>query len=143
MRNNRNAPSIICRSQDETKDVKADLDGLDIRRSAHTRMSHVEEFGGFYAYLVLLTCPLIGFAVFWVVSRPEVGWQFWKPFAVAIAFAPPAQQFMRHGFLALGMDEPAAEAARAVVVLLLIIFSIAAFRISGWRQRASEQSVIA
>ena len=100
-------------------------------------MSHVEEFGRFYASLVLLTCPLIGFGVFWFVSRQEAGRQFWKPLAVAIAFATPVQQFMRQGFLALGMDEPAAEATRAVVVLLLMIFSI------GLRQKATEQAVIA
>src|SRR5580704_7218959 len=70
-------------------------------------MSHVEEFGRFYAGLVLLTCPLIGFGIFCFVSRQHVSGQFWKPLAVAIVFATPAQQFMRQGFLALGLDEPA------------------------------------
>jgi hypothetical protein len=47
-------------------------------------MSHVDEFGRFYACFVFLACPLIGFALFRLGSQQKIGSQLWKPLAIAI-----------------------------------------------------------
>ena len=52
-------------------------------------MSHIRDFGGFYAQTVHLICPLIGFALFWIVSRHKVGIKVWKPLAIALLLTIP------------------------------------------------------
>ena len=47
-------------------------------------MSHIRDFGGFYAPTIHLICPLIGFALFWIISRHKVGINLWKPMAIAL-----------------------------------------------------------
>jgi hypothetical protein len=107
-------------------------------------MNHINAFGRFYVYFVSLACPLIGFGVFAAVSRQKIGWQWWRPLAIAVLFATPLQEMLHRGFRALGLGEPAAEPARTAVVLLFMIWSIGAIRISGRRpNKAIEGSVIA
>jgi hypothetical protein len=97
-------------------------------------LSHVDEFGRFYAYLVFLICPLIGFGIFWLGSEQRIGSQLWKPMAIAVVFATPLQELLRQSFRTVGLSEPMAEAGRATVVLLLMIWSVGAIRISWWDQ---------
>lgn len=52
-------------------------------------MSHIRDFGHFYAPAVHLICPLIGFAVFRMVSGHKVGIAVWKPVGIALALAIP------------------------------------------------------
>src|SRR5580700_277255 len=50
-------------------------------------MSHIDDFGHFYANTVHLICPLIGFALFWIVSRHKVSITFWKPMGIVLLLA--------------------------------------------------------
>jgi len=91
-----------------------------------TPMSHIRDFGRFYAPVVQLTCPLIGFALFCILSRHRVGFNFWKPMAIALLLAIPS------GYTALvpASATPWVEAARAILVVLLMVWSVGAIRIS-------------
>ena len=90
-------------------------------------MSHIHDFGRFYAPLVQLTCPLIGFVLFWVLSRHKVGFNFWKPMAIALLLTIPS------GYIELvpGYTLPWVETARTVLVILLMAWSVGAIRISN------------
>ena len=89
-------------------------------------MSHIRDFGGFYAQTVHLICPLIGFALFWIVSRHKVGITIWKPLAIALLLSIPPS----FSNLAPGYAIPWAEAARTVLIVLLMVWSVGAIRIS-------------
>jgi hypothetical protein len=90
-------------------------------------LSHIRDFGGFYAHTVHLICPLIGFALFWIVSRHQVGSKVWKPVAIALLLTIPPS------FSSLASDyaTPGVEAARSILVLLLMLWSVGAIRISS------------
>jgi hypothetical protein len=90
--------------------------------------SHGDEFGRFYAVLVFLLCPLIGFGIFWLSSRRKNTAQLWKPLAIAVIFATPLERFMRSGFSTIGLNLPWAEVVRTSVVLMLMIWSVEAMR---------------
>jgi hypothetical protein len=107
-----------------------------------TPISRMNDFGRFYYRLLTLACPLLGFGMFWLGSRHKIGGQLWKPLAIAIVFIPLAG-LISGCFTLIGLSGPAAQAARAVVVLLLMIWSVGAIRISGWGQKAIEGSEIA
>jgi hypothetical protein len=102
-----------------------------------TPMSRMNDFGRFYYRFLTLACPLLGFGMFWLGSRHKIGGQLWKPLAIAIVFIPLGGLFSG-GFTVIGLSRPAAEAARAVVVLLLMIWSVGAIQISRWGQKAIE-----
>jgi hypothetical protein len=74
-------------------------------------MSHIRAFGGFYAPVVHLLCPLIGFAVFWVLSRHEGGISFWTPMAIALLFTMPPS-----------VSDPWVVTARTILIVLLMVW---------------------
>lgn len=87
-------------------------------------LSHVAEYGRFLARLVLMGWPLLGFVVFRVLSRCELGRGWWRPLAIAIAL--PLGEAFRVAFRSSGLDEPLAEPARSAVVFLSMVESIGA-----------------
>jgi hypothetical protein len=89
-------------------------------------MSHIRDFGGFYAQTVHLICPLIGFALFWIVSRHNVGTKVWKPLAIALLLTiPPTFSNL------VSVDAtPWVEAARTVIIVLLMVWSVGAIKLS-------------
>jgi hypothetical protein len=104
----------------------------------------VEQFSRFYSRSVFLICPLLGFGLFWLGTRQKIGLQVWKPLAIAILFSTPLGALISDVvFRSLGMSKPLAEAGRAMVVLLLMMWSIGAFRISTWRHKAVQESITA
>lgn len=90
-------------------------------------MSHIRDFGSFYAPVVQLTCPLIGFALFWILSRHKVGIKVWKSLAIALLLTIPPTI----STLAPGYATPWVEAARTILVVLLMVWSVGAIRISN------------
>jgi hypothetical protein len=97
-------------------------------------MSHFRDFGSFYAQTVHLICPLIGFALFWIVSRHKVGINAWKPLVIALllTIAPSFSD------LVSGYAIPWAEAARTVLIVLLMVWSVGAFKLSKPRISTHE-----
>jgi hypothetical protein len=89
-------------------------------------MSHIRDFGGFYAQTVHLICPLIGFALFWIVSRHKVGTKVWKPLAIALLLTIPPT----FGSLVSSDATPWVEAARTVLIVLLMVWSVGAIKLS-------------
>ena len=91
-------------------------------------MSHIRDFGGFYALTVQLLCPLIGFAIFWTISGYNVGRNIWKPMAIALILATPLQLVIFKPFLTLGLGLSGAETARTLLLVLAMVRSVGAFR---------------
>ena len=91
------------------------------------QLNHVEEFGQFFAHAVIFACPLLGFCIFWLAARQRVGWQWWKPLVLALAF--PLDDLIRQVFRSAGLNEPLAETARALVIFALMLWSVGAIRI--------------
>jgi hypothetical protein len=91
------------------------------------QLGHVEEFGRFFAHTVLFACPLLGLGVYRLLSRRNLGPQLWMPLILALAF--PLDEVLRQGFRSTGLNEPFSEAARALVVFLLMLWSVEAIRI--------------
>jgi hypothetical protein len=104
-------------------------------------MSHIRDFGNAYAHMVHLICPLIGFALFWIVSRHHVGTNVWKPMAIVMMLAVPPYAIAAAPFYALGFKEPWIEMARTLLVMLLMVWSVGAIRIS--RPHASTAESLA
>ncbi len=88
-------------------------------------MSHIRDFGHFYAPTIQLICPLVGFALFWTISRHKVGINIWKPLIVAILLSIPPI------FSGLVSREavPLFEVARTTLVTLLMMWSVGAISI--------------
>jgi hypothetical protein len=83
-------------------------------------MSHIHDFGRFYAPTVHLICPLIGFALFWIASRRKVGINFWKPLAIAVLLTiPPSFSDLVHRY-----GVPWVEVARTILIVLLMVWSV-------------------
>jgi hypothetical protein len=80
-------------------------------------MSHIQDFGRFYAPAVQLICPLIGFTLFWILSRHKLGPHLWKPLAIASLLAVPTTYL---DWAPAGVW-PWLETARTVVVVSLMI----------------------
>jgi hypothetical protein len=91
-------------------------------------MSHIQNFGWFYAGTVHILCPLIGFALFWMISRYNVGRNIWKPLAIALIMVTPLQLVMLKPLLALGVGESVAETIRTLLLVLAMVWSVGAFR---------------
>src|SRR5690242_1085291 len=51
-------------------------------------LSHIEIFGRFYANVIPIVCPLIGFLVFRLVSRRGFDSSLWKPLLIVAACCP-------------------------------------------------------
>ena len=96
-------------------------------------MSHIRDFGPFYAPAVQLICPLIGFALCWILSQHKVGIQLWKPLAIALLLAKP------YGYVEVmpGYATPWVEAARTTLVILLMVWSVGALRRSATHTAAA------
>jgi hypothetical protein len=90
-------------------------------------MSHVRDFGWFFAPTSQVICPLIGFALFWTISRYTVGRNLWKPVAIALLAAIPS------GYIDLvpGHALPWIEAARTMLIVLLMVWSVGSLRLYG------------
>ena len=91
-------------------------------------LTHPDEFGEFYARLIFLVFPLVGLGLFWLGTRWKVGKQLWKPLAIALLFTTPVEGLVAVSFQVLGLNIATAEAARSMVVLLLMLLSIGAVR---------------
>jgi hypothetical protein len=106
-------------------------------------MSHIEEFGHFYAHTVDLICPLIGFSLFWMISRRKVGIQFWKPVGIALllTFQPGSLAFIP--IYALGLGYTWSEVVRTLLVVLSMAWSVGAIRISAPHTSATESPATA
>ena len=88
-------------------------------------MSHIHDFGRFYAPLVQLICPLIGFAIFWILSRHKLGLNAWKPVALALILAIPSS-FMDG---VPGYALPWVEVARTLLIVSFMAWSVGAIRV--------------
>ena len=97
-------------------------------------MTHVRDFGHFFAPTVQVICPLIGFAVFWIISRQQVGIRCWRPVAIALLLAIP------NGYIDLvpGYALSWVEAGRTSLVVLLMVWSVGAPRLSGPHTSTTE-----
>jgi hypothetical protein len=97
-------------------------------------MSHIRDFGHFYAPIIHLICPLIGFTLFWILSRHRVGVNVWKPLAISLLMTiPPTISDLTSGYVI-----PLVEAARTVIIVLLMVWSVGAVRISKPRTWATK-----
>lgn len=94
-------------------------------------MSHIDEFGRFYADTVHLICPLIGFALFWIVSRHKVGIKSWKPIGIALLLTMPPS-FRVPNYVEW------VEVVRTLLIVLLMVWSVGAIRISKPHTPGSE-----
>jgi len=101
-------------------------------------MSHIDAFGHFYAHAVRLICPLIGFSLFWMVSRRKVGSEFWKPIGIALLLTFPLGSIAFVPIQALGLGYPWSEMVRTLVVVLSMVWSVGAIRISKPRAPTAE-----
>ena len=88
-------------------------------------MSHVRDFGWFFAPTSQVICPLVGYALFWAISRYRVGRNLWKPLAIALLAAVPNAYIN----LVPGHALPWIEAARTMLVVLLMVWSVGALRL--------------
>lgn len=90
-------------------------------------MSHIRDFGHFYAPAIQLVCPLIGFGLYWWMSGKKVGRQVWKPLAIAgLLVAPPSLSD-----LVGGVGTPWAEGARTIAIVLFMVWSVGGMTESG------------
>jgi hypothetical protein len=73
-------------------------------------LSHLRDFAGFYAGVVHVLCPLLGFGLFRMVSRSRFGADLWKPLSIALlcALVPTASSVW-------------VEVARTVLILLAMV----------------------
>ena len=91
-------------------------------------ISHIRDFGSFYAPTVQLICPLIGFALFWIISRHKVGRNFWKPMGIASLLAILPAELALAPVQALGLNELCVQVGRTVIVVVLMVWSVGAIR---------------
>jgi hypothetical protein len=97
-------------------------------------MSHIRDFGYFYAPTIQLLCPLIGFALFRIVSRHKAGMNVWRPLAIAMLLAiPPTLSDM-----APRDATPWVEAARTILIVLLMGWSVGAIRVPKPHTKTEE-----
>lgn len=98
-------------------------------------MSHIRDFGWFFAPTVQLFCPLVGFALFCAISRHRVGTGVWKPVGIALLLAIP------NGYIGLipAGALPWMEAARTVLVVLFMVWSVGGLGI--YRNTSAIQSL--
>lgn len=84
-------------------------------------LSHIQDFGHFYAPVVQLVGPLVGFALFWIMSRHKVGVDLWKPVGIAL--------LLDISLFSFGSAEPSVQAFRTAFVVILMVWSVGAVRI--------------
>jgi hypothetical protein len=96
-------------------------------------------FAEFYIRFVMLVFPLLGLGVFRLGSRRRIGKDIWKPVIIAVVFTAQLEGLVFVIFKLLGLGAATAEAARAIVVLGLMIWSID-FQVAAWFQRPLKVS---
>jgi hypothetical protein len=101
-------------------------------------MRHIDEFGRFYAQTVHLICPLIGFALFRIISRHKGGIDCWKPMAVALLLTILPGFIAQAPFHALGIEAPWSEMTRVLFTLFSMVWSVGAIGISKPHTPTSE-----
>jgi hypothetical protein len=102
--------------------------------------SNLEQFGRFYARMVRLLCPSIGFALFWIISRHRVGINVWKPMAIATILAlTPLLTVTDAPFLALGWGRAWSEVVRTVLIVWLMAWSVGGIAGAKPHAAATEQ----
>lgn len=107
-------------------------------------MSHIEGFGHFYAHAVDLICPLIGFSLFWMISRRKVGSESWKPIGIALLLTfPPGSIVLFPFYYALGRSYSWFELVRTILAVLLMAWSVGAIRIAAPHTSATESPATA
>jgi CDP-diglyceride synthetase len=100
-------------------------------------LSHIRDFGHFYAPVVQLICPLIGFTIFWILSRRRLSLAFWPALTIAFLLAVPL------GFVlpVSGPGLPWLEVARTLFLVLLMVWSAERFgSLRGRLRRAPAQT---
>jgi len=85
---------------------------------------HAWSFGHAYWQMVNLLGPSIGFALFWILSRRHIGINVWKPVTIALMLMYVPRTFLPNPMTASD------DVARAVIAVLLMAWSVGAFRIS-------------
>jgi hypothetical protein len=105
-----------------------------------TPLSHIDEFGRFYARTVHLACPLAGFVLFLILSRYKTGRNVWKPAAVLFLLAAVLQPPGVAPFRWLGLGVTAAETVQTALVVLSMIWSVGAFRMFPPKGQAEEST---
>jgi len=88
-------------------------------------LSHIRDFGPFYAPAVELGCPLLGFALFRMLSREKVGTNVWKPLAIAALLSMAPDVLSGASAAAL----PWWEAARTAAIVFAMAWSVGAIRL--------------
>jgi hypothetical protein len=104
-------------------------------------MSHIRDFGRFYAPMVQLICPLIGFGLFWLISRHKVGINVWKPMGIALLLALPPAELALAPFYAMGLAEQGVQVVRTLFIVLLMMWSVGAIRIVSKHHARTAESL--
>jgi hypothetical protein len=87
-------------------------------------LSHIRDFGRFYASAIHIGCPLIGFILFRLISRSRIGWKVWKPLVIVAVCAP--LNTLVYMFLDPAMRAPWSEMFLASIVFALMVGSVGA-----------------
>lgn len=74
-------------------------------------LSHAAEFGRVFTPAIVLLLPLLGFAVFWLLSRQRITGRIWMPLAIVVMAMPLSKLIQSEWY----------EAARSGFVLLIMI----------------------
>jgi hypothetical protein len=99
--------------------------------------SHIPD-GQAYAATVRLLCPLIGFALFWIISRHHVGTNVWKPIIIALLVTALPHFIVAPAVRAWGLHHPWIELTRTLLALFLMVWSVGAIGISKPHAPTSE-----
>lgn len=99
-----------------------------------TSLSHIDDFGRFYAGAVSFGAPLLGFLAYLAAARPEVGRKLLTPLAIALSQITPLTQAIDYPLRTIGLRPPASVLIPATLVLLAMIWSSGASRSAqDWR----------
>jgi len=90
---------------------------------------HAWRFGRAYAQTLHLGCPLIGFALYWIISRHRVGIQAWRPLAIALV--------LDYRMFFPNPVTPQFEVQRTMLAVLLMVWSV-----GGWMPLAPFPRIV-
>ncbi len=86
-------------------------------------LSHIRNFGPWFAKAVHLGCPILGYAVFALFGRLRTRLTVWKPLGIAALCTGLYALILPHGFPLSVLWLPWAEAAFVMSVFSLMIWS--------------------
>jgi hypothetical protein len=94
-------------------------------------MSHIRDFGPFYAQTVHLVCPLFGFVLFGIISRQQVVTKLWRPVGIALLLSliTPASA-LEAPLYVVGLNQPWVAVARTLITLAVMLWSVDVLRSS-------------